>query len=89
MWFKSFPIFNTWDFSNSCLDLLNFCTCLKIKHFSKRFVTTVFVVFNAVKCDSVGISGAIDKLNNQLKYLISSVEGKYQSLYLQLLLHQS
>jgi len=35
---------------------------------------SVFVVFNAVKCDSVGISGAIDKLNNQLKYLISSVE---------------
>ena len=37
---------------------------------------SVFVVFNVVKCDSGGISGAIDKLNNQLKYLISAVEGE-------------
>lgn len=38
-------------------------------------ITSVFVVFNLVKCESGGISGAIDKLNNQLKYLISVVEG--------------
>jgi len=38
-------------------------------------ITSVFVVFNLVKCESGGISGAIDKLNNQFKYLISVVEG--------------
>ena len=38
-------------------------------------------VYSSVRCDGGGISGAIEKLNSQFKYLVTSVECEYAINY--------
>jgi len=39
-----------------------------------KYYFLVFLLVSSISCDSSGINGAIDKLNSQIKYLISNIE---------------